>query len=308
MGFLGLPAAFVLALTVLLPAASWAHGVVGKRLFPTTFQVDDPFVSDEFSVLFNHIKDPDAKSTDIDVEVSKRITPGFGLSVGDSFRHQEPLEGERTNGPGNLELGAKYQLFTSEAHEAVLSIGTNWEVGGTGARRVGADSFSTISPAFFIGKGLGDLPDAVQLLRPFAVTGVVGPNFPTRRHNVGVDPDTGAIVAERNPTTLTWGLSLQYSLGYLQSFVKDMGLGAPFNRMILVAEFPMETCTSSGCNGQTTGTVNPGLVWAGKYAEVGIAAQVPINSRTGHNVGVLGLVHLFIDDLFPKNIGRPISP
>jgi hypothetical protein len=93
---------------------------------------------------------------------------------------------------------------------------------------------------------------------------------------------------------------------YLQSFVKDIGLGAPFNRMILVTEFPMETCMSADCKGQVTGTVNPGVVWCGKYMEFGVAAQVPINSRSGSSVGILGLIHLYVDDLFPKSIGRPI--
>jgi hypothetical protein len=78
--------------------------------------------------------------------------------------------------------------------------------------------------------------------------------------------------------------------------------------MILVTEFPMETCMSADCKGQITGTVNPGIVWAGKSIQVGVAAQIPINSRTGNNVGVLGLVHFFIDDLFPQSIGRPIFP
>jgi hypothetical protein len=123
-----------------------------------------------------------------------------------------------------------------------------------------------------------------------------------------VDPDTGETDIERNPTTLTWAFSLQYSLMYLQSFVKDIGLGVPFNRMILVTEFPMETCMSADCKGKITGTVNPGVVWAGKFMEFGIAAQIPINSRSGHAVGVLGLVHFFIDDLFPKSIGKPIFP
>ena len=99
---------------------------------------------------------------------------------------------------------------------------------------------------------------------------------------------------------------MQYSLIYLQSFVKDIGLGDPFKRMVLVAEFPMETCLGRDCKGQTTGYFNPGIVWAGKYIELGVAAQVPINDRTGHNVGVLGLVHFFIDDMFPKGIGGPI--
>jgi len=298
----GLALVFVL----MMPASSRAHGVAGKRFFPTTFQVDDPFVSDEFSLLVNHIKEPEAKTTEVEVEFSKRITPNLGVSVGDSFRHQDFVDGGSARGLGNLDLGVKYQFLTSEEHEAILSIGTNVEFGGTGAHRVGADSFSTVSPALFFGKGLGDLPEPLRYLRPFAITGVIGPNFPTRRSNVTIDADTGETDIERNPTTLTWALSLQYSLMYLQSYVQDIGLGAPFNRMMLVAEFPMETCLSTGCDGQTTGTMNPGIVWAGKYMELGAAAQIPLNSRTGKNAGVLGLFHLFIDDLFPKGVGGPI--
>jgi hypothetical protein len=301
-----------LLLGLMLPVSSWAHGFAGKRFFPTTFQVDDPFISDEFSILFNHIKEPDAKTTEIGIDYSKRIIPNFGISVGESYRHQDFVDGGSASGFGNLELGLKYQFFTSAEHETILSVGTSIELGGTGARRVGADSFSTISPALFFGKGFGDLPESVKFLRPFAITGVVGPNFPTRGKNVTTifNEDTGETEqeVERNPTTLTWGLSIQYSLMYLQAFVKDVGLGDPFKRMILVVEFPMETCMSADCKGKTTGTVNPGVVWAGKYIQLGLAAQIPINSRTGSNVGILGLFHLYLDDLFPKGIGRPIFP
>ena len=115
-------------------------------------------------------------------------------------------------------------------------------------------------------------------------------------------------VLEENPTTLTWGLSLQYSIQYLEAFVKDIGLGSPFNRMILVVEFPLETCLNRGCSGKTTGFVNPGVIWCGKSIQLGVELQVPINNRSGKNVGVLGLVHFFIDDLFPTSIGRPIFP
>lgn len=298
----------VTVLLLMQPVSSSAHGFAGKRFFPTTFQVDDPFVSDEFSLLLNHIKEPDAKTTELDAEISKRITPDLGLTAGEGFRHQKFPDRSSANGVGNLELGLKYQFLTSERHETILSAGTTVEVGGTGTRSVGADSFSTVSPALFIGKGLGDLPESQGFLKPLAVTGVIGPNFPTRRINSSFNADTGETETERNPTTLTWAVSLQYSLIYLQSFVKDLGLGAPFNRMMLVTEFPMETCLSSGCNGQTTGSVNPGVVWCGKYTELGVAAQIPINSRSGNSVGVLALFHLFIDDLFPKSIGRPVFP
>jgi len=307
-GMLPLTLRLGLLIVLLMPVSSWAHGFAGQRFFPTTFQVDDPFISDEFSILINRVKqagDEPNKLTEIDIDYSKRILPNFGLEFHEAYLHLGSNGNGSANGWDNLGVGAKWQFLTNDKHELILSVGTDIDIGGTGAHQV-ADSFSTISPAVFFGKGLGDLPGSLDFLRPFAVTGVIGPNFPTRSKNVSVNPDTGESDIERSPTTLTWAFTVQYSLMYLQSFVKDIGLGAPFNRMILVVEFPMETCLNAGCRGRTTGTVNPGIVWAGKFMEFGVAAQIPINPRTGSSVGVLGLIHLFVDDLFPKSIGRPI--
>jgi hypothetical protein len=291
---LGLGVMFVL----LLPTSSWAHGFAGQRFFPTTFQVDDPFISDEFSVLINGVKQPGDepnKLTSVEIDYSKRILPNFGLEFSEAYEHLGSNGDGSANGWDNLGIGAKWQFLTNAPHELIMSVGTDFDIGGTGAHQV-SDSFTTISPAFFFGKGMGDLPQSMNFFRPFAITGVIGPSFPTESTSGG----------ERIPTTLTWAFTLQYSFIYLQSFVKDIGLGKPFNRMILVAEFPLETCMSADCKGQVTGTVNPGVVWCGKYMEFGVAAQVPINSRSGSSVGILGLIHLYIDDLFPDSLGRPI--
>lgn len=59
----------------------------------------------------------------------------------------------------------------------------------------------------------------------------------------------------------------------------------------------MESCLDGPCQGQTNGTVNPGLIWFGDYIQMGLAAQVPVNQRTASNVGVLALFHLFVDDI-----------
>jgi hypothetical protein len=321
------------ALIVLtMPVVLWAHGFAGKRFFPTTLTIDDPFVSDELSFLVSHIKElgegeeSPALSTEISGEFSKRITPSLGLSIGGEFRHLNPDEGTTENGFGNLELGAKYQLFTSVPHEALLSFGLDVELGGTGSRSVGAESFSTLSPVLLFGKGFGDLPEAVNFLKPLAITGILAVNVPTHSktvsthvhevsgehtdeaHGDGATGDTVEIEreVERNPVTLSWGFTVQYSLQYLQAFVKDVGLGAPFDRLIPLVELPLETCLNRGCGGRTTGTVNPGLIWFGKYLQLGIEATIPLNDRSGKNVGVRGLVHFFIDDLFPQSLGRPI--
>ncbi|HET6365069.1 MAG TPA: hypothetical protein VFG02_08460 [Nitrospirota bacterium] len=298
-------AVFGAALTFVLamPPSSWAHGVVGQRFFPTTFAVDDPFISDEFSVLYNSIKmndeagGPRIQTSSLDVGYSKRIISNFGIEVDESYQRLH-TEGDGTvSGYGNLGVNVKYQFYTSDEHETTLSIGISDEIGNTGNHNV-SDRFSTISPAFYFGKGFGDLFESTSFLRPLAVTGVIGPNIPTQKTTDDV----------KNPTTLTWAFTVQYSLMYLQSVVKDIGLDQPFNRMVFVVEFPMETCLNADCKNQTTGTINPGIAWIGRFTELGIAAEIPMNPRSGAGTGVFVLFHLFIDDLFPKSIGRPIFP
>jgi hypothetical protein len=300
---------------LVVPFNAWPHGFAGKRFFPTTLAIDDPFVADEFSLTTGHIKEPGAGedpatlSTELSAEYTKRITPRFGLTLGGDFRHLEPNGKETVNGFGNLDVGAKYQFFTSDAHEALASIGLEANVGDTGDQKAEANAFSTLSPVLFFGKGLGDLPETVKYLRPLAITGIFGADFPldsqTVTQHVNEDGEIEEEV-EQHPTKLRWGTTIQYNFQYLQSFVSDSGLAAPFNRMIPLVEFAMETCLNRGCEGQTTGTVNPGVIWFGKYLQLGISAQIPVNDRSGDNVGVLAQVHFFIDDIFPTSVGKPL--
>ncbi|HYX65029.1 MAG TPA: hypothetical protein VE935_12500, partial [Burkholderiales bacterium] len=83
------------------------------------------------------------------------------------------------------------------------------------------------------------------------------------------------------------------------------GLPAPFNRMIPLVEFALEKPINRGASG-VTGTVNPGVIWAGRYFQLAAEAIVPANGRTGGGKGILLQVHFFMDDLFPRSIGKPI--
>ncbi|MFJ1256697.1 hypothetical protein [Cupriavidus sp. CuC1] len=300
---------------VLVSSPSHAHGVVGKRFLPATITVDDPFVADEMSFVVGHRKLPqDEKSgatsgggdagqptgtpgvhtTRFSTELSKRITPDFGISLGAAYQRVRPTDDTvAQHGFDNLGLGLKYQLIKNAEHEGILSLGLDADLGGTGSHRVGAESFSTISPALFYGKGFGDLPDGVKYLRPLAITGILSPELPTRRSE---------------PDRLNWGFTIQYSLQYLQSYVKDVGLGAPFDRLIALVEVAVKTCISKDCSGQATGTVNPGFMWFGKTMQVGLEAAIPVNKRSGHDIGIFIQLHLFLDDMFPKSYGKPFLP
>jgi hypothetical protein len=291
-----------------------AHGFAGSRFFPATLSTDDPFVNDELSMpTVSSIVTPDeggTRDTQIAVDIAKRITPNFGVEIGENFIFLKPNHERSANGFGNLEIGAKYEFFENDQHETILSVGAEVEVGGTGGEQVDADSFSTWAPGLFFGKGFGDLPNELSFLRPLAVTGLVAVGIPTSvsTRTISLDEATGEreVDIERHPDVLEWGFAVEYSVIYLQQQVKDIGLHAPFDRLIPLVEFSFETPLNRGQEGQTTGTVNPGVIWSGKYFQVGAEAVIPVNSRTGNDVGFIAQLHFYLDDLFPHSLGRPL--
>jgi hypothetical protein len=293
---------------------TYGHGFAGARFFPATLSTDDPFVADELSLpTVSTIRTPDdggTRQTDISVDIAKRITPQFGIEIGETLTALNPHEGRAANGFGNLELAGKYQFLKNDAHEAIASLGLGVEVGGTGSSSVGADSFSTWAPAIFFGKGFGDLPAELNFLKPFALTGQLGIAIPTsastRTFTANERTGESELDVERHPNVLQYGLAVEYSFIYLQGQVKDIGLRAPFDHLIPLVEFSFETALNRGERGQTTGTINPGIIWSGKYFQVGAEALVPINSRARSDVGFIAQLHFYLDDLFPRTIGRPL--
>ncbi|MGS0896032.1 hypothetical protein ACVBGC_26400 [Burkholderia stagnalis] len=274
-----------------------AHAVVGDRVFPATLTVDDPGVGDEFDTQFDHLKSPDGNGDTMNVntvsyEWDKLITKNLAFSVASQYVSQNPPNGAAAKGWDNIELGVKYLAYTNAEHEFMASVGLAAEIGGTGAKSI-ASPYSTFTPTVYLGKGFGDLPASLGYLRPLALTAQLGPNLTTASSDQG-------------PNAFGWGLTLQYSLPYLQQQVKNLGLPQPFSNMILVVEAPMSTCTAGACAGQTTGTLNPGVLWLNRYGQFGVEAQIPVNRATGNHVGVILDAHLYFDDLFPGSLGKPL--
>ena len=300
-----------LALGAVTAQSAFAHGFAGKRFFPATLTTEDPFVADELSLpTIFHRKVPAegdgaaTRETDFSADLSKRITENFGIGFGATYKELRPDDGDRQRGFDNLALSAKYKFYQSDAHEAILSAGVDWDIGGSGSKRVGAESFSTFTPSLFFGKGFGDLGDEMKYLRPFAVTGQFGIAIPTRASTTTVN-DEGDVDVERHPHVLQWGFAIEYSIPYLNANVQGTGWSEPFNRFIPVVEFAFSTALDRGAHG-TAGTINPGLIWAGRHVQVAAEAVIPVNSRTGSRVGWIAQLHFFLDDLFPTTIGKPL--
>ena len=104
------------------------------------------------------------------------------------------------------------------------------------------------------------------------------------------------------------GATLQYSMPYLKSAVVDLGLPDFINHLIPIVEAQLATPVANFADSgtQTTGTINPGVIYVGSTYQVGVEAIIPVNRDSGTNIGVMGQLHLYLDDMFPNSIGRPL--
>jgi len=304
--------AVLAAASVLTPRDALAHCFVGGRFFPATLNIDDPCVADELSLptvsSFKTGDDPPARQLDVSTEFSKRITEQFGVSIGSTWTHLRPPGGPNASGFQNLETSFKYQFLTVPEQEFVMSASLDIEWGNTGAVGVGAESFTTYTPTLFLGKGFGNLPDSMRWARPIGFTAQVGYSIPSSRSSTSIDPDTGDLDVELHPQFLNYGFSLQYSMPYLKSSVVDLQLPDFFNHLVPIVEASFQTPVANNLNTGigTTGTINPGVIWVGNKFQVGLEAIVPINRASGSGVGVMAQLHLYLDDIFPNSIGRPL--
>ena len=299
--FLLLASPAILALAVVLdgPAAD-AHALVGNRIFPATIVTDDPGVADELALptisSFKTGDDPAARELDVSGEYAKRLTDKLGVSFGETWTRVKAPGGDKAQGFQNFDTTLKYQLIKDGDREAILALGLSAEWGGSGEDQIGAEHHSTFTPTVFFGKGAGDLPDSLAWARPFAVTGLVGYAIPSRARDAG----------QRNARVIGTGLAIEYSLPYLAAHVKDYGFSDFVNHLTPLVEANFQTPVSNTESRRTTGTINPGLIWSGRRFQFAAEATLPINRESGRGTGFVVQVHYYLDDLFPKSIGKPI--
>jgi hypothetical protein len=292
--------ALAAALMIAQIDAALAHGFAGERFFPATILTDDPFVADEISLPQVSLQPPAADAsqlTNIEIDLSKRITPNTGIIIGDEWQRLRAPGVPSVGGLGPLRTGAQYQLFIDGPRQALGLLGLSVTWGHTGRAAVGAPDFTTLSPTFDFGKGFGDIPRSLPYLRPFAITGTLGFDFPTQATTAGVP----------NPNNFSYGFAFEYSFPYMECCVKDIGFRPPFSQLIPLVEVAFSTPISRAPANQTTGTIQPGIIWAGPYFQVGAEAIIPANRQTGHGYGGVVQLHFYLDDIFPRSIGRPIS-
>lgn len=282
-----------------------AHCFVGARFFPATLATDDPCVADEMSlptVGWSKTGDvPAATEWDVSGELSKRITDNFGISIGQGWTSIRQADGTLTQGCDNFETAFQYQIVKDREHELAVLSGLVVDWGHTGSTGSGlATDYSLVTPTVYIGKGFGDLPSEFGWFRAFAVTAQVGYQIPTNSFDIAQNIFI--------PQQLIYGASVQYSMSYLKSEIVDLGLPDFINHLMPIVELSLTTPVANNFGNPytTTGTVNPGVIYVGSGFQVGLEAMIPVNRASGTGVGVLGQLHLYLDDMFPSTYGQPL--
>ena len=99
-----------------------AHCFVGARFFPATLAIDDPCVADELSlptVGWSKTGDvPPATEWNLSAEISKRITPDLGISIGEGWTQIRSLVDLQWQGSATLK--PRYNINCSRMDR------TNW--------------------------------------------------------------------------------------------------------------------------------------------------------------------------------------
>lgn len=278
-----------------------AHAVAGDRVFPVTLTMDDPGVADEASLpTFSWQRGAGPSNQyNLEWEYDKTITPTTALIYNGGYSWLENAGAKTQTGFENTVITGKWQAYVNPEHEFLASLGVQVELNGNGeTQAVGGDAHGSVSPTLYFGKGLGDLP--IRLLRPFAVTGELAYAIPFRRLNTEGDNNG-------NPPAWNAGVSVQYSLPYLQSQVRSLGLPGFFNHLVPLVETTWSTPAAGPAYGSPVQvTVAPGVIYLSRTFQFGVEALIPGNKASGQNVGVIAQLHFFFDDLFPHSLGAPL--
>ena len=272
-------------------SSAYAHGVVGQRAFIEPFVTQDANPKNEFVI---------AKPGFFNTDEGNQFSWGFALEKKLSDNASLTLEGEwtservggesRSEGFQNPGILLKYALWKIPSQEFILSPALEIEL-PTGNRDVGTKKDSVVAPLLLLARGLGDLPQSLSHLRPLAFMGDAGFEILTN---------------EETETVFKYDALFMYSLPYLHTFARDFGTPWPLNRLIPLVECNFETRVN-GSGRTTKAKLTSGLVYQGKFLQLGVAGQFPLNRTTDRelNPSVLFIVDLFYDDLFPALTWTP---
>lgn len=284
-----------------------AHGTVGDYTFLEPIVADDANPKNEFDIAKpTWLRTADGREFSLGFSVEKVLVAapdsngasGRGLvsvEVGSAWLYQSPRQGSPMRGFDDLEILPKWAFLTVPKHELRFSVGAKFVL-PTGNPSVESQNHTQLGPEFLWAKGFGDLSNhgLLKYLRPFGLQG-----------DFGYIPALGG---------QTWHEMFadnvfEYSLPYLSNNVKDIGLTFPLRNMYAFTEINYNQLIT-GPPRQTFPQllITPGFAFMNYYVQISVATQFALNNASvpNNHATVLGLLDLFIDDIFPWTNWTPL--
>ncbi len=284
-------------LGILAAPSSFAHGIVGERMFIEPLFTEDASIKNELVFPFAEFRvQPDGTFRQIRFSFEKQLYPdrlSIVLENGRLYKH------DGTDSPAgwdNLEAGVKFRAYANETREFVLTPALFITL-PTSSKRI-EEHETALTPMLLYGKGLGDVSHG--WLRPFAVQGDIG---------------VTASVSGAQDRQLLYDAVLMYSIPYLNHSVRkaDSGYslehslrrgfsaGALLGNLFPFVEFNGNRPFGS-TPGSATSALRPGILWMGMFAQVSFAADIPIQLggfAVRRHPGICAAVDWYLDEIFP---------
>ncbi len=276
----------LIALTLIfVPGITFAHGVVGNRIFLSPIVGNDAFPDNAFSLT---VRRSDYEFSLLP-ELEKQLSDNSSLLFTGGWARLSPrTRQEKTTGSTDLSIYFRQAVYKSAPHELEFTVSPFLLV-PLGNRQIADQGYTHLGGELLLGKGLGDLPDSpsFKYLRPLALQTAVG--------------YAGRIQGPAN-SDVFGNLELEYSLEYLDDFVERLNLGRPLVEFVPYVQFNYaQSFIASRLTTKPDFRLTPGLAYLGNYCELSVGAQIALNGAapSGDRVIVIGLIEVFYDNIFP---------
>jgi len=298
---------------LLLSSTAHAHGVAGAHMFISTLLIDDSNVADEASLpTFMWLPQssgaggPSPIASAASIEIDKRLTENFGIAINTGYQWLATPGQKTANGWQNLAVTLKDKVYVNDEHEFMASVGVTRQFARTGANgtngaTLGNADVGSTTATVYASKGFGDLP--IGPLRALALTGTFALSAPdvSLKYDINGNPNNGGARQWQG------GLSLQYSIRYLETQVQDHHLPAFVRNLTPVVEVAWSSPASKPNNASTQYLIGAGINYTATTYAVTAEALFPGNGQSGSHPGFIVQFHLYFDDLLPNSLGKPVA-
>lgn len=275
-----------LAMLLVAAVAPGLHAQTGKRVFIEPLVTEDATPDNELELAPGWNRESGASDFNFEGSLEKQITRNISIEIGQAYDSVSRSREHSSEGWDGVEIMPKWMFFSSAEHETVFAIAADL-FPSSGDPSAGAETHSRGGPRLMWEKGMGDLPDTLQWLRPIAI-----------QNDMAYLPTWGGPQADE----FVFNVALSYSLQYLADSGQALPMSLVTDGLSPFVEFNYDqVAIGRRENTPPDLRVTPGLAYMYGSYQISVGTQVALNQTASHNVqaAVLTLLVIDLDEIIP---------